>query len=241
MTATYDEIAQTIGEFESLAQRTGEWDGADAVEFSDDGREWAPLWAPSDGRDHPAYARARVYRKGVTHTAWQYVTWDESVPADDEWCALWGRRPVKLFGSFALRNAYRHTFRDVIGGLRGPDEQHETPPALPADRTDWDTQLADAADVAALDLVWKDMRAARARTAAREVVYKTRRVELSAAGDWTPAELARTAGVSEERAAEVLADVAAPGTAARGREPQDRKPPMNRAERRAAAKRKDRR
>ena len=239
MTATIDDVAKTLGEFEALAQKTGEWDGADPVEFSIDGTGWLPVWSAVGDWRFPPFARATVHRKGVAAPTVMVVAWDESVPAVDDWRELWERKPMKLFGSFALRSAIRHAFRDVVGDLRGPDEDTTGPSldAPPADRTDWDTQLADAPDVAALDLVWKDMRADRARTGAREKVYNERRALLAAAA-WEPAELAQLADITEERAAAVLADVAAapaPGPVKPGRAPQDYLP-GNRATRRAAAK-----
>jgi hypothetical protein len=249
MTATIDEVAKTLGEFEALAQKTGEWDGADPVEFSPDGVSWSTVWRSDE---FPAFARAKVYRKDVARATEILVAWDESVPAADDWRALWERKPMKLFGSFALRSAIRHAFRDVVGDLAGPDEDRTGPTvdAPPADRTDWDAQLADAPDVAALDLVWKDMRADRARTPAREVVYNTRRAELAAAA-WEPAvvEVApRRAGratrmqefLAEQGTAEPTATDVAPAEGPKRPAPMDYLPPANRAERRAAAKRKGR-
>jgi hypothetical protein len=256
MTATIDEVAKTLGEFEALAQKTGEWDGADAVEFSADGVTWLPVWVPTTLLDEPgrfpAFARATVHRKGVAAPTVMIVAWDESLPAAEEWRALWERKPMKLFGSFALRSAIRHAFRDVVGDLTGPDEDRTGPTvgAPPADRTDWDTQLADAPDVAALDLVWKDMRTDRARTPSREVAYNMRRVELAAAA-WEPAavEIApRRSGratrmqefLAEQGTAEPTATDVAPAEGPKRPAPMDYLPPANRAERRAAAKRKGR-
>jgi hypothetical protein len=253
MTATIDEVAKTLGEFEALAQKTGEWDGADAVEFSIDGTGWSTVWTAMGDWRFPPFARATVHRKGVAAPTVMVVAWDESVPAADDWRELWERKPMKLFGSFALRSAIRHAFRDVVGDLAGPDEDRTGPTidAPPADRTNWDTQLADAPDVAALDLVWKDMRADRARTPSREVAYNTRRVELTAAA-WEPAavEVApRRSGratrmqefLAEQGTVEPIATDVAPAEGPKRPAPMDHLPPANRAERRAAAKRKGRR
>lgn len=251
MTATIDDIAKTLGEFEAIAQKTGEWDGADAVEFSIDGSSWSTVWAAVGDWRFPPFARATVRRKGVTAPTVIVVAWDESVPADDEWRALWERKPMKLFGSFALRSAIRHAFRDVVGDLRGPDEGNDGPTiGKPADDTDWDGQLQSAADVEALDAVWERMREYRARTGAREKAHKARRAELLAAA-WTPAEVPELS--SDELArhhAFFGRDVEQQvqfddGSWSRdieirprraGRQPQDHRPPVNRAARRAASR-----
>lgn len=221
MTATIDEVANTLGEFEALAQQTGQWDGADPVEFSADGVYWLPVWAPIGDHRFPPFARATVRRKGVTIPTVIVVAWDESVPADDEWRGLWEQKPMKLFGSFALRSAIRHAFRDVVGDRRGPDENTGTPTsdAPHAESASWDDQIRDAQTIDEIDRIWTDMRAARARTGAREVSYIARRAELAAA-EWEPA----------------------PEPAPERPAPLDHLPPAgNRAERRAAARRKGRR
>jgi len=123
-------IQQTLAEYERLAIGTGEWNGTDAPEFSRPGivggMEWTTAWAPADVDDHPMFARATVYRKGVRRPVVVVIRWEEALPAVDEWRDLWMRKPVTLFGAFALRAAYRRAFRDVIGDRREPDE-HDTP------------------------------------------------------------------------------------------------------------------
>lgn len=236
MTATIDEAAKTLGEFEALAQSTGEWDGADAVQFSDDMETWRPLWKGAEG-EHPQYARARVHRKGVSHIDWQYVEWDESVPAAEDWRALWMLRPIKLFGSYALRNAYRHTFRDVVGDRRGPDEQLDGPtigaPAANAAPRDWWAEYRDAETIEQLDEIRGALRAARQNTDALNDAYKLRKGEL-AIDAWAPAPgpSADAQGpATPERIAAIEENLARPERPA----PQDHLP-GNRAERRAASR-----
>src|SRR5690606_16422069 len=100
----------------------------------------------------------------------------------------------------------------------------------------WDAELANAATIPDLDAVWGLMRAARARTGAREKAYKARRAELAEA-EWEPSP-APSADVRDtakpERTREVASTlVTVPARA--GRAPQDHQPPANRAARRAAA------
>lgn len=257
MSATIEDFATTLAEYEALAISTGEWDGIETPEFSDDGITWSTVWK---GEDPPAFARATVHRKGVKIPSTAVIAWAESLPAVDDWRALWERKPMTLFGASAKRAAIRHGFREVIGDRRDPDEIDPNGPTIgatpaPTDRTDWDTQLAEAPDVDALDLVWKDMRADRARTAARELTYHARRTEFVAAA-WEPAEPARPAVVVggrrtgrgqrmqafiAEQAAEPVPDAAVKETAHEVRRPvpQDHLP-GNRAQRRAASRRKGR-
>lgn len=217
MTATIDAVANTLGEFEILAQKTGEWDGAEPVEFSADGVTWLPVWVAMDAAPFPTFARATVRRKNVGTPTTMIVAWAESIPADEEWRALWERKPMKLFGSFALRSAIRHAFRDAVGELTSPDEDTTGPVAgawdpAPAAR-DWDAEMLAAADPGALTTLWGEMRSARARTGARERVYKERLAEFGERIQATSAAVARRA-------------------------PSDYRPPANRAERRAKGRKK---
>ena len=190
MTATVEEFQQTLASYEDAAIATGEWDGADAVEFSADGQTWSPVWiATLDqyARDipFPKFARARVHRRGVLHADWRYLSWEESVPAAEDWRTLWERKPMKLFGAYALRDAIRHAFRDVIGDRRDADELDPagpiTSPAAEAPARDWDKEIAEAASSEALTAIWAEARTERARTGAREVAYEARLAELEAA------------------------------------------------------------
>jgi len=255
MTATIEDFAKTVAEYEVLAIGSGARAEFDAPEFTADGVTWSQVWL---SEDPPVAARATTRRDGAASTV--VVRWNDVLPADDEWRDLWTRRPMPLFGAYVRRDSIRHAFRDVVGDRRDADENQDGPrvDAPPADRTDWDTQLADAPDVAALDLVWKDMRADRARTPAREVVYRARRAELVDT-EWEPApgpsadaqgpatperieELARSIETHHGQLGEWVseAEVVPAPTPRPGRLPQDRLP-GNRAERRAAAKRKGRR
>lgn len=119
-------VQQTLAEYERLAIGTGEWNGTDAPEFSNDGEHWSTAWMRVEHEDeHPVFARATVYRKGVKRPIVVVIRWEEALPAVDDWRALWLRKPVALFGAFALRAALRRAFRDAIGDQHGPDERQE--------------------------------------------------------------------------------------------------------------------
>lgn len=220
MSATIEEFAHTVAAYEAAAINTGQWDGIDAPEFSADGANWAPVWL---GDGTPAFARVTVYRKDVRVPYTAIIAWSESLPAVDEWRALWERKPMTLFGAAAKRDAIRHAFRDVIGDRRDEDERDPAAPAVgaqppaPADR-DWDAEIAAAETEDALTSLWGEMRGARARTGAREKAYHDRLAALAAAEP----------------------DAWAPATKP-GRQPSDYRPAANRAERRTQARKKGRR
>lgn len=185
MTATEEEFAQTLASYEAAAIKTGQWNGTDAVEFSNDGATWAPVWVKTDEHAFPSFARARVHRAGVEHADWQYVSWAESIPAVEDWRALWERKPMKLFGAYAQRSAIRHAFREVIGDRRDADEiDPAAPTAAPetaAPGRDWDGEIEAATSSEQLTLIWAEARDQRKRTGPREVIYERKLAELEAA------------------------------------------------------------
>lgn len=223
-----DDVAQTLAEYERLAITSGEWEGIDAPDFSNDGDAWVQAWSPRETDDHPEFARTVVYRKGMRPIV-VVVSWAESVPADETWRALWLAKPMKLFGAYVLRAALRRAFREVIGDRVEPDESAPRVDAPEPELHDWDHLIAIAATVEVLDGHWAQMRMVRARTAAREVAYLARREQLAAAA-WEPVP-----------ARDLSADELAHHHAFFGhgpKAPQYHQPPQNRAARRASARKK---
>lgn len=225
-----DDVAQTLAEYERLAIMSGAKVQIDPPEFSAGGSDWAPFWL---GDTHPMIARATVHRDGIPTTV--YVVWDESVPIDTAqtddgrlWRDLWLAQPTKRFGSFALRTALRRAFREVVGDRVEPDEDAPRVGPVELDAPRWDDMLTAADTIAELDEIWAQMRTARARTGAREKVYRERRAALAAA-EWAPAE------VPELSPDELARHHAFFGDPSR-RAPQDHLPPSNRAARRAASR-----
>ena len=226
-----DDVAQTLAEYERLAITSGAKVQIDPPEFSTDGDHWLPIV----GELTPRWARATVHRDGIATTV--YASWDESLPVETAqtedgrlWRDIWEQKPMQRFGSFIVRAALRRAFREVIGDRVEPDEDapRVSAPEAAVDRTDWDAQIEDAADIVSLDLIWSDMRAARARTGAREVSYRARRDELAAAA-WA----APTPELSEDELARHHAFFGHAPAA-----PMDHQPPLNRAARRASARKK---
>lgn len=246
MTATIDDIAKTLGEFEALAQKTGEWDGADPVEFSADGITWLPVWVPTalnigpsvpESALYPTFARATVRRKGVATPTTMVVAWAESVPADDDWRQLWERKPMKLFGSFALRSSIRHAFRDVVGDLTGPDEDTGDPWAAPAEPRDWAAELEVTLTPDAVHDLHAAAKAARAMTPQLESAFRARlKYVREGAGRLLAEVLAEPAPeLSPEEAIKVAAFFDQEEKPTRPA-PRDHLPPANRAARRAKSR-----
>lgn len=232
-----DDVAQTLAEYERLAISTGATVQILPTEFSADGSTWLPYWIDTEP---PVLARATVLRDGIETVRLQ--VWAESLPAEESWRALWQLKPTKLFGAYADRAALRRAFRDAIGDRREPDEQ--TPqPAVASDR-DWAAEITAAQSAEAVNTLHAEMKAARAVTVALERALRARLAELSTerivlaasgggkgdavADAWTPAD-----GEWPPPAPERSDSAAAVRPA-----PRDYLPPVNRAARRAATRKK---
>jgi len=195
--ASDEDVAKTLADYERIAQESGEWNGREATEFTDDGIHWSPVWVKTDGHPHPLAARSRVHRKGVDYPAEEVVLWDEAFPAENpDWQKVWTDRPRVLFGAFTARRALKAAFREALRDRREPDDlpdARDVAPAQESEPRNWDLEIATAATEAELKGVWSDARAPRARTAAREVAYNARLAELrgvepvqSVEYAWTP-------------------------------------------------------
>ncbi|MDY7528475.1 MULTISPECIES: hypothetical protein [unclassified Cryobacterium] len=176
MSATEQDVAATIAEYERLAIGTGQWRGT-VVEFSNDGNVWAAYLFPTEAEPHPALARATVHREGVTVPTVVTVAWAETVPAVAEWAELWSRKPHSLFGAAAARAALRRAFRDAIGDRREPEEidAAAAPAAAASIASDWLGELAEANTAEAVAALWARARKARAVTVQLERSFTARR------------------------------------------------------------------
>lgn len=211
-----DDVAQTLAEYERLAIGTGAAVQIDPPEFSADGTTWAPFWM---GEAPPVAARVTVHRNGIPTTV--YVSWAESLPAEESWRALWIAKPMKLFGAYTIRAGLRRAFRDAIGDRREPDETTAAP-AAPA--RDWAAEIDTAGDVDAVHALHAEMKRARAVTPDLELQLRNR----LAAAAWAPAEepaprtatgALRPSAVKPGRPADYLA----PNRAARRAKPKGRR------------------
>lgn len=237
---------RTIGEVEHIVHASGLWDGTSSVEFSNDGEQWSAAWAPSDEHPHPEYARVTAYRKDVRLPAAPTIRWDEQYPAASEkWSGMWDRSPMRHFGRTVRMIAFRQLFRDILGDIRIEDEADDRDTAAagtstaasadvaPMPARDWEAAFLGAKTIDEIDALEAEARAARiftpnaAGTALHRVARNQRKALVEAAWALDHASAPEPAP-ERERGLERPA-------------PRDYLPPQNRADRRAARRKKGRR
>lgn len=238
---------KTIGEVEHIVHASGQWDGTEPVEFSNDGEHFAETWMPTEENPHPQFARVTVHRKDVKIPTRKTIRWDEQYPAaSEEWAGKWDRSPMRHFGRTVRMVAFRETFRDMLGDIVIEDEAddrvtpadaaHDAPATMPRN---WAKEIAEAQSPELLDAIEREGRAERiftpdAKGTALHRQLRARRREIEDA--WKGVENAWA--IADEVPACV--EPAAEASAERPR-PQDHLPPANRAARRKAARKKGRR
>ena len=233
---------KTIAEVERIVNGSGLWDGTGPVEFSNDGQAWTAAWEPSDEYPHPQFARVEVYRKEVRIPTSVVIRWDEQFPAaSEDWSGKWTRSPMRHFGRTARMVGYRQTFRELLGNIVIEDEDHTDRPTVgdvvaPEPVREWAAEIAAAETLEQLAAVDKAARAERvftpdAKGTALHRALRARRAELTARQ-----ERAETVVIEAPADPEPVKD---PAQGVRpGRAPMDYQPPLNRAGRRAAARKK---
>ncbi|KIP90181.1 hypothetical protein RU09_11925 [Microbacterium sp. MEJ108Y] len=223
---TEEAVQQTLQGYLTIATKTGELRGVN-VEFTADGVTWHPLVFDLADGAHPIAARARVHRAGWAEPTHAPELWDEVVPAEEGWRALWLARPHVLFGAHTLRAALRRTFADVLGDRREPDDLDALPaPSAPTpasddvEAIDWLARVNAATTIDALNTVRTEARLARAVTLPLKQRMDARRDEIGGDAWATPASTEQTSAAPKRR------------------EPQDYRPSENRAARRKASRKK---
>ncbi|WP_282824111.1 hypothetical protein [Gulosibacter sediminis] len=174
---------KTIGEVERIVHASGLWDGATPVEFSNDGEAWAEHWQPSEEFRVPTFARVETYRKEVRFPARVTARWDEQVPADEAWLALWFAHPMQHFGRTVRMLAFRQMFRDLLGDIRLEDEPAAQ--EAPAAKRDWAAEFAAATSMDELMPIVREARKLRiftpdAEGTALDRAWHKRKRELTA-------------------------------------------------------------
>lgn len=210
-----------------VAQRSGEYDGQDPIEWqAEDGGAWTTV-PPKQ----PFSARIRIYRKGVGRPLEQTVTWAEFGGAKGNW----DKRPSHMLGIRVESHGFRRLFPMELSGLYTPEDfegdgeliADDTTPTVPQYSEDWFKQFAEAA-------TREDLEAIRLRIPDEEKDDKLRTAFLARAG-YLSREDARTedADVVDE-AAQTPAGGSTPTDAAPASEPSAGTPQMTQEEYEAA-------
>ncbi|PPF39945.1 hypothetical protein [Pseudoclavibacter sp. AY1H1] len=180
------QTAETIADIERIVLASGQCVRTAEVEFSQDGATWSPVFAKTDDSPVPAFIRASAQRAGTTEPTVVFLSWEEAIPADDEYHGLWMRRPMALAGARARRDVYRRAFRDLVDIVPNPAEGDDpdidraaAPAEEPAPR-DWVAELTNAQTLDELREVHHAAKKARAVKTAEFKAWKVRKAELEA-------------------------------------------------------------
>ncbi|MEX8058602.1 recombinase RecT [Microbacterium sp. 16-032] len=191
-----------------VAQRTGEYDGQDPIEWqaTEDG-PWTTV-PPKQ----PFSARIRIYRKGISRPLEQTVTWAEFGGMKGNW----DKRPSHMLGIRVESHGFRRLYPMELSGLYTPEDFEadgeliaEGAPAEPSE--DWLALFAAAT-------TREELEAVRLRIPAAEKNDKLKTAFLARAGY-----LAREDARTED--AEVVPDD--PQTADEGAQPADVEAPQS--------------
>lgn len=133
-----------------VAQRTGEYDGQDPIEWqAEEGGTWTSVPPKA-----PFAARVRVYRKGMGRPLEQTVTFAEFGSNSK---GNWEKRPAHMLGIRAESHALRRLFPMELAGLYTPEDFQDDvtdtsdAAAVPAQSEDWAVLFAAAQTRAELD------------------------------------------------------------------------------------------
>lgn len=208
-----------VAEARAAVQASGElvglqgpefWQGVSDVAF---GSPWLPMFAPTDEKPYPEFARVIVKRKGQDPRE-VVISWGEYAAEleidDPEWLAKRTQKPMSIFGAEVERHGYRVVFADILAPLVAPkrsDYDLPSPEAVAESKPerDWlgDVKVASATE---LNSLYDEARKAGAlvKVDGLQQAFTDRLLELSAskapaAPAVTPAQIAQTAKAGEAR------------------------------------------
>lgn len=138
-----------------VAQRSGEYDGQDPIEWqAEENGPWTTV-PPKQ----PFSARIRIYRKGISRPLEQTVTWAEFGGTKGNW----DKRPSHMLGIRVESHGFRRLYPMELSGLYTPEDFEadgelltgEAAPQAPAYSEDWLALFAAAGTREELDAVRK--------------------------------------------------------------------------------------
>jgi len=120
-----------------VAERSGDYEGQTAPQWSDDGRTWFDAWiAGDDPEAHPRFARVGVYRRGFREALTVVARWESYAVYDDVWAngqktgakrlsAMWKKMPDLMLAKVAEMLALRKAFPHDLSGLYSTEEMQQ--------------------------------------------------------------------------------------------------------------------
>ncbi len=126
-------IQTSIDGYRLIAQRSRDYAGQIAKQWCGEDGVWVDVWLK---KDHPAAARAGVYRKGFAEPLVVVATWAEYAQTypDGNASGLWATKPALMLAKCAEALALRSAFPAELSGLYTQEEmsQADTPAPSPA-------------------------------------------------------------------------------------------------------------
>lgn len=147
-----------------VAERSGEYEGQTATQWTGDGREWLDVWLD---KTPPAAARVGVYRAGFREPLYAVATWAEFSAGSPMWRKMGPHMLAKCAEALALRKA----FPQDLSGLYTAEETDQAdapakrpePPADPVQveaQVDWPAKVAECVTKDDARALWDEARKA---------------------------------------------------------------------------------
>lgn len=126
-----------------VAERSGEYEGQTAAQWTADGVTWLDVWLAAEP---PAAARVGVYRRGFRDPLFAVARFDSYAVMNDEWVdrqktgrkvlsAMWAKMPDVMIAKVAEMLALRKAFPQDLSGLYSTEEMEQAGGTAPAPRS----------------------------------------------------------------------------------------------------------
>jgi phage recombination protein Bet len=170
-----------------VAQRTGQYDGQDPIEWlPEENGQWTTVPPKA-----PFAARARIYRKGIGRPLEQTVTLSEFGGRGGNW----DKRPSHMLGIRAESHAFRRAFPMELAGLYTPEDfegdavDTSDAPWEAAPSEDWEALIAAVTDAEALAAVGARIAESGEGTEKIRAAYRARTAMLSVEANTVDADI----------------------------------------------------